>query len=101
MTEELNVETVEQAFQIFKSLSSKTRFDICLALNKGNQMFISEIADLLEQTEANVSAQVIILIKAGVLKYKYEKGSHGVKKMVTIAKPILKIDFDNIEVEDS
>ena len=44
-------------------------------------MDISNIAKLMKQTEANTSAQIKFLEKAGVLESRYEPGAHGVRKV--------------------
>lgn len=66
--------------QISKALSSKTRWRI-LKLLRVTKMDVSRIADALEQTEANISAQIKILEKAGLVIAKYEPGEHGVRKV--------------------
>ena len=66
--------------QISKALSSKTRWNI-LKLLRMKKMDVSRIADALNQTEANISAQIKILEKAGLVIAKYEPGEHGVRKV--------------------
>jgi len=44
-------------------------------------MDISSIAKRMKQTEANTSAQIKYLEKAGVLDSRYEPGAHGVRKV--------------------
>ncbi len=44
-------------------------------------MDISSIAKRMKQTEANTSAQIKFLEKAGVLDSRYEPGAHGVRKV--------------------
>ncbi|NVM54723.1 MAG: ArsR family transcriptional regulator [Candidatus Helarchaeota archaeon] len=77
---------------VAKALASKTRWRI-LKLLKIQQMDVSQIAEKLGQTEANISAQVKILEKAQLIKSNYEPGAHGVKKvcMPSVEKLIIKI----------
>jgi predicted transcriptional regulator len=76
---ELTVKNEEVA-KIAKALASQTRWEI-LRLLREKKMDVSRIAETLKQTEANVSAQVKILEKAGLLKSHYEPGEHGVRKV--------------------
>ncbi|MHA1209131.1 MAG: ArsR/SmtB family transcription factor [Candidatus Freyarchaeota archaeon] len=71
---ELTVKNEEVA-KIAKALASQTRWEI-LRLLREKKMDVSRIAETLKQTEANVSAQVKILEKAGLLKSHYEPGEH-------------------------
>ena len=77
--QELVVED-ENIAKIAKALASKTRWQI-LKLLRERKMDVSRIAEVLNQTEANISAQVKILEKAGLIKSKYEPGEHGVRKV--------------------
>ncbi|MHA1722966.1 MAG: ArsR/SmtB family transcription factor [Candidatus Baldrarchaeia archaeon] len=77
--QELVVED-ESVAKIAKALASKTRWQI-LKLLREKKMDVSRIAEVLNQTEANISAQVKILEKAGLIKSKYEPGEHGVRKV--------------------
>ena len=47
----------------------------------GNNLDVSRIAEALKQTEANISAQIKILEKAGLITSRYEPGAHGVRKV--------------------
>lgn len=82
----------ENVAKIAKALASKTRWQI-LKLLKDKKMDVSRIAEVLNQTEANISAQVKILEKAGLVKSKYEPGEHGVRKVCepAVEKIIIKI----------
>ena len=77
---------------IAKALASATRWKI-LKLLRVQKLDVSQIAEKLGQTEANISAQVKILEKANLIKSNYEPGAHGVKKvcMPSIEKLIIKI----------
>ncbi|MEM1658744.1 MAG: metalloregulator ArsR/SmtB family transcription factor [Candidatus Jordarchaeales archaeon] len=65
---------------VAKALSSETRLEI-LRLLRDKKMDVSRIAETLNQTEANISAQIKILEKAGLVKSYYAPGQHGVKKI--------------------
>ena len=65
---------------VAKALSSKTRVRI-LRLTSEKDIDVSRIAGLLNQTEANVSAQIKILENAKLLVSRYEPGMHGVRKI--------------------
>jgi len=66
--------------EVAKALSSPTRWSI-ISLLRDKNMDVSRIAEALSQTEANISAQVKILEKAGLIKSHYEPGDHGVRKV--------------------
>ncbi|MHA1685587.1 MAG: ArsR/SmtB family transcription factor [Candidatus Heimdallarchaeaceae archaeon] len=80
MTETLELSDEESIIALAKALSSSTRFNI-VKLLVGKEMDISNIAKLMKQTEANTSAQIKFLEKAGVLESRYEPGAHGVRKV--------------------
>ena len=80
MTETLELSDEEQIIALAKALSSPTRYKIVkLLLDK--EMDISSIAKRMKQTEANTSAQIKFLERAGVLDSRYEPGAHGVRKV--------------------
>ncbi|MHA1126426.1 MAG: ArsR/SmtB family transcription factor [Candidatus Heimdallarchaeota archaeon] len=70
----------ERTNKVAKALSSKTRIKI-LKLTSERDIDVSRIAGLLNQTEANISAQIKILEEAGLLTSRYEPGMHGVRKI--------------------
>ena len=70
----------EKTNKVAKALSSKTRIKI-LKLTSERDIDVSRIAGLLNQTEANISAQIKILEEAGLLVSRYEPGMHGVRKI--------------------
>ncbi|MHA1584137.1 MAG: ArsR/SmtB family transcription factor [Promethearchaeota archaeon] len=78
--------------KIAKALSSGTRQKI-LKLLKKEPMDVSRIAGYLEQTEANISAQISILNKANLVACTYKPGDHGVRKICSIAVNNLTITF--------
>lgn len=77
---------------ISKALSSKTRQKIIQILNQ-KPMDVSRIAQILEQTEANVSAQIAILQKNGLVSCEYQSGLHGVRKVCSVAVKTISIDL--------
>ena len=74
---------IEQLIPMAKALSSSTRVSILRLLSKENYD-VSTIAKKLRQTEANISAQIKILEKVGLVKSYYEPGDHGVRKICTL-----------------
>ena len=70
----------EKIIQTAKAMASETRFKILQQLAK-QEMDISRLAEALNQTEANVSAQVKQLEKAKLVESRYEPGNHGVRKI--------------------
>ncbi|OLS12465.1 MAG: ArsR family transcriptional regulator [Promethearchaeota archaeon CR_4] len=85
--------------QLSKALASKTRQHI-LALLKEEPMDVSTLANKLEQTEANVSAQVQILQKAGLVTSTYKPGNHGVRKVCEPAIDVIEIVLHSTSSED-
>ncbi len=80
MSETLELSDEKTVIILAKALSSPTRYNICkLLLDK--EMDISSIAKRMKQTEANTSAQIKYLERAGVLDSRYEPGAHGVRKV--------------------
>ncbi|MHA1222792.1 MAG: ArsR/SmtB family transcription factor [Candidatus Heimdallarchaeaceae archaeon] len=78
--ETLELAKMDEIVTLAKALSSGTRYNIVkLLLDK--EMDISSIAKKMKQTEANTSAQIKYLEKAGVLESRYEPGAHGVRKV--------------------
>lgn len=74
----------EEIAKVSKAIGSSTRWEI-LKLLKERKMDVSRIAESLKQTEANVSAQIKILERAGLIKSNYEPGEHGVRKVCELA----------------
>lgn len=82
---------VDDKFElIMKALSSKTRRDIIREIKKHKDgLDVSELANLLNSpikknstmTEANISAQIKKLEKAGLICCDYCSGQHGVRKI--------------------
>ncbi|WXG42177.1 MAG: ArsR family transcriptional regulator [Candidatus Freyarchaeum deiterrae] len=80
---ELSVKGDEVA-KVAKALASETRLQLLKILSE-QKMDVSRIAAKLNQTEANISAQIKILEKVGLLKSHYEPGEHGVRKVCETA----------------
>ena len=77
------LETPEMT-KVVKALSSATRQKILKILNHDSKD-VSSIAAILGQTEANISAQIAILHKAGLVSCTYQPGGHGVRKVCSLA----------------
>ncbi len=80
----------EQIISVSKAIASKTRWKI-LKILLDRELDISRLAEAMEQTEANVSAQVKHLEKAKLVTCRYEPGEHGVRK-------ICRTNVDRIEI---
>lgn len=80
MSEETLKVSEDKINKVAKALSSKTRVKI-LKMTSEKDIDVSRIAGMLNQTEANISAQVKILEEAGLLVSRYEPGMHGVRKI--------------------
>jgi len=71
---------VKKVTNLGKVLSNQTRIVILLWC-KDKEYMITEISEIMNQTEANISAQVFILIKNGLMNFRYTPGNHGIKKL--------------------
>jgi len=80
MSEETLTVPEDKINKVAKALSSKTRIKI-LKMTSEKDIDVSRIAGILNQTEANISAQIKILEEAGLLISRYEPGMHGVRKI--------------------
>ncbi|NHJ40610.1 MAG: helix-turn-helix domain-containing protein [Asgard group archaeon] len=76
----VQVDDDDQILKVAKALSSDTRIKI-LKMTAESEIDVSRIADKLNQTEANISAQIKILEDAKLLISRYEPGKHGVRKI--------------------
>ncbi|MHA1730516.1 MAG: ArsR/SmtB family transcription factor [Promethearchaeota archaeon] len=72
--------SLDDISKLAKALSSATRHKILKMLQEA-PMDVSRIAERLNQTEANVSAQIKILSQAGLIDFEYQPGHHGVRKI--------------------
>ena len=69
---------IKEGVKLAKALSNPTRWKILQ--NSNGKLDVSELATLLGQTEANISAQIKILEKAGLVMGVHEPGVHGIRK---------------------
>lgn len=91
---ELNIKKNKtDIIKIAKALGSERRIKI-LEILKENEMDISRLAEKINCTEANASAQIKILTKAGLVGCRYEPGDHGVRKICYAKTDQLKIYFE-------
>lgn len=90
----LKEENEERIILVCKALSSNTRYKIVKLLSQ-QEYDISRLAEELDQTEANISAQVKQLERAGLLESRYEPGSHGVLKICSTVVSKITIDIIN------
>ncbi len=83
--QDLKIDDDEKIELISKALSSQTRRDIIRLIRNqsrnGELIDVSSIAGILNMTEANISAQIKRLEKAGLIRCYYMPGHHGVKKI--------------------
>jgi predicted transcriptional regulator len=79
--------------KIAKAINSETRRTILKLLNN-DEMDVSKLAKILEQTEANISAQIKILQDASLVSSRYEPGDHGVRKICFINFKKITINLD-------
>ena len=86
------IESDEQIEKIVKALSSQTRRKILRQIQT-EPMDVSKIAAKLEMTEANISAQIKKLEKAGLVFCEYSSGQHGVRKISRLKYDEIKIKF--------
>lgn len=77
---------------IVKALSSQTRRKILRQI-QNNPADVSKIASDLNMTEANISAQIKKLEKAGLITCEYSSGAHGVRKISRLKYDRLIINF--------
>ncbi len=80
----------KQIEKVAKALTSETRRAILHLIQNSNEgMDVSNIASILNMTEANISAQIKKLQEAGLIYCDYCSGNHGVRK-------ISKLKFDKV-----
>ncbi|MEJ2248219.1 MAG: metalloregulator ArsR/SmtB family transcription factor [Candidatus Lokiarchaeota archaeon] len=82
----------DQLELIFKALSSKTRRDILREIQSGPKD-VSDIAGILDMTEANISAQIKKLEEANLITCEYSSGLHGVRKVSQVKYKIIHMSF--------
>ncbi|MBY9004002.1 MAG: ArsR family transcriptional regulator [Candidatus Lokiarchaeota archaeon] len=78
----ITVDSDNEIELIVKALSSETRRKILQKIQKSEtELDVSEIASILNMTEANISAQIKKLKEAGLIECDYCSGQHGVRKV--------------------
>ena len=86
------IESDHQIEEIVKALASSTRRKI-LSQIQDEPADVSKIAASLDMTEANISAQIKKLEKAGLIDCNYSSGQHGVRKISSLKYNKLIIKF--------
>ena len=81
--------------RVGEALSCATRLK-ALRLLSGSEKTVTELSKALEGTEANASAQVKILSRAGLLEHRYEPGLHGIRKYSKTKVKHIIIDLETI-----
>ena len=88
----IKIESDDQIELIVKALSSETRRLILNQIQLNHEgMDVSNIAQNLKKTEANISAQIKKLEEAGLIDCDYCSGHHGVRK-------ISKLKYNQIKI---
>ena len=93
----------EQTLQVMKALSSETRLKLLALIQWANslrfkyEMGVCQAAEHLKSTEANISAQLRILEKAGLIEFYLSPQKHGVKKVYKLKSKNLKIIFEEVK----
>ena len=78
----ITIESDNEIELVVKALSSKTRRKILQQIQRSEpELDVSEIATILNMTEANISAQIKKLKEAGLIECDYCSGQHGVRKV--------------------
>jgi len=90
--ETMTIRSDEQIELIVKALSSQTRRNILRHI-QSEPLDVSRIAATLEMTEANISAQIKKLEKAGLISCDYSSGQHGIRKISRLKYQKLTISF--------
>ncbi|MEM2143075.1 MAG: ArsR family transcriptional regulator [Candidatus Thorarchaeota archaeon] len=80
LSDVLHVTDEDSIIRIGNALSSKTRLKI-LKLLLSREEDVTRVAQYLNGTEANASAQIKILHDAHLLESRYQPGQHGLKKI--------------------
>ena len=88
----ITINSDHQIEEIVKALSSQTRRKILRQI-QDDPMDVSAIASNLGMTEANISAQIKKLQKAGLVECDYQSGQHGVRKISSLKYDQLIIKF--------
>jgi len=91
-TESISIESDDKIEKIVKALSSRTRRKILQHIQE-EPMDVSNIASVLNMTEANISAQIKKLEEAELINCSYSSGDHGVRKISSLRFNRLVIKF--------
>lgn len=81
----------ERMIEVCRAIGSETRYTI-IKMVANEELDVTSIAKKMDQTEANASAHIKQIQKAGLLDVKYEPGIRGVKKVV-------KYNFNKIVID--
>ena len=90
----------EKTLQVMKALSSETRLKLletlkwAASLNFKYDMGVCQVAEHIKTTEANASAQLKVLEKAGLIEPRFISQKHGVKKVYKLKNKNLTIIFE-------
>lgn len=102
--QELNLkatnEDKETIITVTKAIASDTRYKILELLTR-EELDISRLAERLDQTEANVSAQVKQLEKANLVESRYEPGDHGVRKLCKTSVSKITIEIQTSQTDEA
>ena len=82
----MKIREAGEQLEVLKALASDTRLKIIRILRDYRSspergLDISSLAEMLGQTEANISAQCKRLEKVGLVKVEFRPGGHGVRKI--------------------
>lgn len=77
----LIVKGIEYINRIASALASRTRLEILKLVKRKKELDIGEIADYIDQSRANASAQIKRLEDVGLIRTSYKPGQRGVKKI--------------------
>ena len=94
----LGSDDTTKIIKVAKAVGSSTRYQILQLLAK-EELDISNLANKLGQTEANISAQVKALQNAELVECKYEPGLHGVRKICRTSVKSITIEIVGSRVE--
>ena len=81
----------EKMIEVCRVIGSESRYNI-IKIIANEELDITRIANRVGQTEANASAHIKLMQKAGILDVKYEPGIRGVRKIV-------KLNFNKLVID--
>lgn len=82
MAKELSLETIELIAQRFRAMGEPMRLRILMALREG-ELSVSELVDLQETSQANISKHLQVLVASGLLR----RRKQGLNVLYAIADP--------------